>query len=115
MAQDAQFVLLMQYAGNQLASTVCIASDAYSDAGAIVMFAQCDVDDALHIGAALHHLGIVTYLDAFYLTSLEMVEQGGIVETILLIVDAEGVLAVEVSKRITAQDVVAIKSDEVWA
>ena len=73
-----------------------------------------DVDYFLQTAAALHHFCILANLDAFNLTSLEMVEQGSIVESVFLIVDTDDELSILIGKGITANDVVAIEADYLW-
>ena len=76
VAEDAQVVLLTQYADDSLAASVGIAEESYSSAHAVFALAEGDVDYFLQTAAALHHFCILATLDAFNLTSLEMVEQG---------------------------------------
>ena len=111
VAEDAQVILLAQNADDSLATAVGIAKESYSSAHAVFAFAKGDVDNFLQTTAALHYFCILANLDAFYLASLEMVEQGGIVESVFLIVDTDDELSILIGKGITADDVVAIEAD----
>ncbi len=56
VAQDAQLLLLAQYAHDALASAVGIAEESYSSAYAVFAFAQGDVNHLFQTAASLHHL-----------------------------------------------------------
>ena len=115
VAEDAQVVLLAQNADDALAAAVGITKKSHSSAHSVFALAESDVDNFLQTAAAFHHFCILANLDALYLASLEMMEQGGIVESVFLIVDTDDELAVLVGKGITTDDVVAIEADNLWA
>ena len=108
VAQDAQLVLLAQYAHDALSAAIGVAEETYSSAHSVLTLAQGDVNHLFQTAASLHHLRVLANLDALYLPRLEMMEQGSVVETIFLVVDADDELAVEIGERITADDVVAV-------
>ena len=111
VAEDAQVILLAQNADDSLATAVGITKESRSSAHTVFALAESDVDYFLQTAAALHHFCILANFDAFNLTSLEMVEQGSIVESVFLIVDTDDELSLLVGKGITADDVVAIEAD----
>ena len=109
MTEHAEFILLADDADDAFCATVGITEESPSAAGSVLLLAQCDVDDFLQTAASLHHFGVLAHLDGFNLPSLEMVEKGGVIESVFLVVDTDDELAVEVGEWISADDVVAVE------
>ena len=115
MTEHTEFILLADDADDAFCAAVGITEEPPSAGGSVLLLAQCDVDDFLQTAASLHHFSVLTHLDGFYLSRLEMVEEGGVIESVFLVVNTDDELAVEVGEGISADDVVAVERDDFWA
>ena len=112
MTEHTEFILLADDADDAFCAAVGITEESPSAGGSVLLLAQCDVDDFLQTAASLHHFGVLAHLDGFNLARLEMVEEGGVIESVFLVVDTDDELAVEVGEWISADDVVAVERDD---
>ncbi|MBS7282136.1 hypothetical protein ACTQ1R_02450 [Prevotellaceae bacterium LCP21S3_C11] len=111
MTKHTEFILLADDADDAFCAAVGITEESPSAGGAVFLLAQRDVDDLLQTAASLHHFSVLAHLDGFYLPSLEVVEEGGVIESVFLVVNTDDELAVEVGEGISADDVVAVDRD----
>ena len=111
MTEHTEFILLTDNADDAFCTAVGITEESPSAGGSVLLLPQCDVDDFLQTAASLHHFGVLAHLDAFNLPCLEMVEEGGVIESVFLVVDTDDELSILIGKGITADDVVAIEAD----
>ena len=89
VAQDAQLVLLAQYAHDALSAAIGVAEETCSSAHSVLTLAQGDVNHLFQTAAALHHFSILANLDGFYFSRLEMMEQGSVIQSVFLVVDTD--------------------------
>ena len=104
VAQNAQLVLLAQYAHNALASAIGIAKESNSSAHTISILSvffifsivhplsalsQADINHFFQTTATLHHFRVLANLDGFNFSCLKMMEQGSVIQTIFLVIDTD--------------------------
>ena len=112
MTEHTELILLADNADDAFCAAVGITEESPSAGSSVLLLPQCDVDNFLQTAASLHHFGVLAHLDGFYLPCLEMVEEGGVIESVFLVVDTDDELAVEVGERVSADDIVAVERDD---